>query len=130
MPKVLASGRFNDKDVRRINYCQIYLNVTTIADVTLASSKQLDPHMCKGGRFLYSSVATHMRIHQQKPGPVSWGVWCKAMALWAKEYNLKIISTSIIRTYFCNILGTKRKEYSTLNETTGGRQQTQQSLYK
>eukprot|EP00957_Ditylum_brightwellii_P194922 14850612-Ditylum_brightwellii.AAC.1 len=73
-----------------INYCWIHLNVTKIADVTLASGKQLDPHMYKGERSLYISVATHMKINQQQPGPVSWGVWRKkAMALWAKEYDLK-----------------------------------------
>eukprot|EP00957_Ditylum_brightwellii_P176823 13468909-Ditylum_brightwellii.AAC.1 len=31
-----------------------------------------------------------MRIHQQKPGSASWGVWCKAMALWATECDLKV----------------------------------------
>eukprot|EP00957_Ditylum_brightwellii_P007083 536988-Ditylum_brightwellii.AAC.1 len=31
-----------------------------------------------------------MNIHQQKPGPVSWGAWHKAMALWAMEYNLEV----------------------------------------
>eukprot|EP00957_Ditylum_brightwellii_P011294 854359-Ditylum_brightwellii.AAC.1 len=90
MPKIIESGRFKDKDIQCINYCQIYLNGTTIAGVTLASSKQLDPHMYKGDRSLYSSVATHMKINQQKPGPVSWGMWRKAMALWAKEYDLKV----------------------------------------
>eukprot|EP00957_Ditylum_brightwellii_P104588 7969157-Ditylum_brightwellii.AAC.2 len=90
MPKVIASRKFKGKDIHQINYCRIYLNVTTIADVTLASGKQLDPHMYKGERSLYSSVATHMKINQQKPGPVSWGVWHKAMALWSKEYGLKV----------------------------------------
>eukprot|EP00957_Ditylum_brightwellii_P003704 280442-Ditylum_brightwellii.AAC.1 len=69
MPKVIASRKFKDKDIQWINYCQIYLNVTTIADVTLASGKQLDLHMYKEERFLYSSMATHMKINQQKPGP-------------------------------------------------------------
>eukprot|EP00957_Ditylum_brightwellii_P187546 14282396-Ditylum_brightwellii.AAC.1 len=81
MPKVIESGRFKDKEIQRINYCQIYLNVTRIADVTLASGKQLDPHMYKGERSLFSSVVTHMKINQQKQGPVSWGAWRKAMAL-------------------------------------------------
>eukprot|EP00957_Ditylum_brightwellii_P091710 6983406-Ditylum_brightwellii.AAC.1 len=89
MPKVIPSGRFKDKDIQKIHYCQIYLNVTAIADVTLASSKQLNLHMYKGERSLFSSIASHMKIHQQKPGPISWGVWHKAMALWAKEYDLK-----------------------------------------
>eukprot|EP00957_Ditylum_brightwellii_P024742 1869112-Ditylum_brightwellii.AAC.1 len=90
MPKVIASRKFKDKDIQRISYCQIYLNVTTIADVTLFSGKQLDLHMYKWERSLYSSVATHMKIDQQKPGPVSWGVWRKGMALWATEYDLKM----------------------------------------
>eukprot|EP00957_Ditylum_brightwellii_P031317 2374112-Ditylum_brightwellii.AAC.1 len=85
MPKVIVSGRFKEKDKQRINYCQIYLIVTTIADVALASGKQLDPYMYKGKRSLFRSVVTHMKIHQQKPGTVRWGVWRKAMALWAKE---------------------------------------------
>jgi hypothetical protein len=65
MPRVIVSGKFKDKDIQRINYCQIYLNVTTIADVMLACGKKLDPHMYKGVRSLLSSVATHMKIHQQ-----------------------------------------------------------------
>eukprot|EP00957_Ditylum_brightwellii_P155998 11873500-Ditylum_brightwellii.AAC.1 len=32
-----------------------------------------------------------MKIHQQKPGPASWGAWCKAMALWASECDLKVV---------------------------------------
>eukprot|EP00957_Ditylum_brightwellii_P133765 10199689-Ditylum_brightwellii.AAC.1 len=91
MPKVIVSGRFKDKEIQRINYCQIYLNATTIDNVTLACGKQLDPHMYKGERSLFSSVATHMNIHQQRPGPASWGAQHKAIALWAMEYNLKVL---------------------------------------
>eukprot|EP00957_Ditylum_brightwellii_P031265 2370038-Ditylum_brightwellii.AAC.1 len=47
--------------------------------------------MYKGERSLFSSVATHLKIHQQKPGPASWGVWRKVMALWAKECDLKVL---------------------------------------
>eukprot|EP00957_Ditylum_brightwellii_P024755 1870354-Ditylum_brightwellii.AAC.1 len=56
----------------------------------LACGKKLDPHVYKGERSLLSIVATHMKIHQQKPGSVSWGVCRKAMALWTKECNLKV----------------------------------------
>eukprot|EP00957_Ditylum_brightwellii_P202589 15330834-Ditylum_brightwellii.AAC.1 len=77
MPKVIASGRFKDTEIQRVNYCWIYLNVTTIANVTLACGKQLDPHMYKGERSLVSSVGTHMKIHQQKPGQAGWGAWRK-----------------------------------------------------
>eukprot|EP00957_Ditylum_brightwellii_P197671 15059510-Ditylum_brightwellii.AAC.1 len=46
--------------------------------------------MYNGERSLFSSVATHMNIHQQKPGPASWGTWRKVMTLWAKECDLKV----------------------------------------
>ena len=46
--------------------------------------------MYKGDRSLLSSAATHMRIHQQKPGLASWGVWRKAMALWAIDCDLRV----------------------------------------
>eukprot|EP00957_Ditylum_brightwellii_P004305 326691-Ditylum_brightwellii.AAC.1 len=91
MLKVIAFGRFKDKEVQRINCCQIYLNVTAIANVTLACGKQLNPHVYKGEKSLFSSVATHMKIHQQKPGPANWEAWCKTMALWAKECDLKVL---------------------------------------
>eukprot|EP00957_Ditylum_brightwellii_P002504 191807-Ditylum_brightwellii.AAC.1 len=90
MPNVIVSRKFKDKDIQRIYYCQIYLSVTTIADVPLANSKQLDLHMYKGERSLHSSVVTHMKINQQKPGSVSWGMLHKAMALWTKEYDLEV----------------------------------------
>jgi hypothetical protein len=56
----------------------------------LVYGKKLDPHMYKGERSLLSSAATHMKIHQQKPGSASWRGWRKVMALWAKECNLKV----------------------------------------
>ena len=74
MPRVVESGKFKDKDIQRINYCQIYLNVTTIADVTLACGKKLDPHMYKGDRSLLSSAATHMRSLVQGNGSVGYRV--------------------------------------------------------
>eukprot|EP00957_Ditylum_brightwellii_P168409 12818968-Ditylum_brightwellii.AAC.1 len=111
--------------------------------------------MYKGERSLFSSIAAHMKIHQQKPGPASWGVWRKAMALWAYEYDLKVplkewyfpvsclsqhwptyydYATDNLYVHhqdtFYNILGTKKKEYSTLNKTLSGYQQIQWSLYK
>eukprot|EP00957_Ditylum_brightwellii_P198198 15102362-Ditylum_brightwellii.AAC.1 len=62
MPKVVASGSFKDKEIQRINYCQRYHNATAIANVTLACGKQLDPHLYKGDRTLFSSVATQMKF--------------------------------------------------------------------
>eukprot|EP00957_Ditylum_brightwellii_P155424 11830683-Ditylum_brightwellii.AAC.1 len=61
MPCVIMSGKFKAKDIQRINYCQMYLNITTIANVTLANGKQLGPHMINGITSLYSSKSIHIK---------------------------------------------------------------------
>eukprot|EP00957_Ditylum_brightwellii_P178090 13565210-Ditylum_brightwellii.AAC.1 len=89
MPKVIASKKFKDKDIQHINYCHMYLNVMTISDVTLANGKELDQYMYQGKTLLHSSPATHMKMHQQKPGLDSWQAWQKAMMLWATDLDLR-----------------------------------------
>eukprot|EP00957_Ditylum_brightwellii_P073375 5576385-Ditylum_brightwellii.AAC.1 len=84
------SGKFKDKEIQCINYCQMCLNVTTIADVTLANGKHLDPQMINGTTSLYSRKSIHMEINQTKPGQASWASWKKVMNLWAKGVNLQI----------------------------------------
>eukprot|EP00957_Ditylum_brightwellii_P071449 5431302-Ditylum_brightwellii.AAC.1 len=64
MTRVIMSGKLKDKEIQCINYCQMYLNVTTIADVILANGKHLDPHMINNTTSLYSSKSIHMDINQ------------------------------------------------------------------
>eukprot|EP00957_Ditylum_brightwellii_P054814 4154178-Ditylum_brightwellii.AAC.1 len=111
--------------------------------------------MYKGERSLFSSAAPHMKIHQQKPGPDSWGVWHKAMALWAREFDLKVplkewyfpvsclsrhwptyydYATDKLYVHhqdtFLQYTKIKKKEYSTLNENPCGFQLSQRFLSK
>eukprot|EP00957_Ditylum_brightwellii_P130163 9928619-Ditylum_brightwellii.AAC.1 len=90
MTRVITSGKFKAKEIQRINYCQMYLNVTTIADVNLANGKHLDPHMLNGTTSLYSSKSIHMEINQAKPGQASWNTWKKAMKSWATGVDLQV----------------------------------------
>eukprot|EP00957_Ditylum_brightwellii_P148369 11295427-Ditylum_brightwellii.AAC.1 len=71
MTHVITSGKFKEKDIQRINYCQMDLNLTTIADVTLANGKHLDPLMINSTMSLYSSKSIHMDINQAKLGQAS-----------------------------------------------------------
>eukprot|EP00957_Ditylum_brightwellii_P124820 9514612-Ditylum_brightwellii.AAC.1 len=68
----------------------MYLNVTTIADITLANGKHLDPHMINSTTLLYSSKSIHMDINQAKPGQASWPTWKKVMKLWAAGVDLQV----------------------------------------
>eukprot|EP00957_Ditylum_brightwellii_P146841 11178517-Ditylum_brightwellii.AAC.1 len=96
-----------------------------------------------------------MKINQQKPGPVSWGAWHKVMALWAREYDLKVslkewyfpasrLSRHWSMYYDCatdklyahnqdlflQYARNQEEGIFTLNKTLNERQQTQQFLCK
>ena len=67
----------------------MYLNVTTISDVTLADGKTLDRHMFHGTRSLVSSTSKQMPINQERLGKISWRLWRKALSIWATDNILK-----------------------------------------
>eukprot|EP00957_Ditylum_brightwellii_P091374 6957095-Ditylum_brightwellii.AAC.1 len=82
MSKVCLSGQFKGRDIQQINYCRMYLNVTTLSDIVLVDRKTLDPHMYNGERSLLSSQAQQMSINQAYPNEISWRLWQKVMKLW------------------------------------------------
>eukprot|EP00957_Ditylum_brightwellii_P118231 9017371-Ditylum_brightwellii.AAC.1 len=84
MSKVCLFGQFKDRDIQLINYCRMYLNVTTLSDIVLADRKMLDPYMYNGERSLMSSQAQQMKINQAYPSEISWRLWQKLMKLWTK----------------------------------------------
>eukprot|EP00957_Ditylum_brightwellii_P167325 12738295-Ditylum_brightwellii.AAC.1 len=51
MSKVCSSGQIKDRDIQQINYCRMYLNVTTLSDTVLVDGKTLDPHMYNVGDY-------------------------------------------------------------------------------
>eukprot|EP00957_Ditylum_brightwellii_P023663 1785830-Ditylum_brightwellii.AAC.1 len=71
MPRVCKSGIFADKEIQQINYCWIYLNVTTLATIVLTDGTTLDPHMYQGQCSLLGNQLKHMEIHQEHPGEQS-----------------------------------------------------------
>eukprot|EP00957_Ditylum_brightwellii_P145085 11050129-Ditylum_brightwellii.AAC.1 len=90
MTCIITPGKFKDKEIQSINYCQVYFNVTTVADVTLANGKHLDPYMINGTTSLYGSKSIHMDINQAKSGHASWTTWKKEMKLWATRIDFQI----------------------------------------
>eukprot|EP00957_Ditylum_brightwellii_P155941 11870099-Ditylum_brightwellii.AAC.2 len=88
MSKVCLSRQYPDRDIQRINYCRMYLNVTALSDTVLVDRKMLDPHMYDGERSLLSSQAQQMERNQAYLNEVSWRLWQKAMKLWTKTRTL------------------------------------------
>eukprot|EP00957_Ditylum_brightwellii_P184931 14084468-Ditylum_brightwellii.AAC.1 len=48
MSTVINSNAFKLHEIKRINYYRLYLEITTLSDITLADGKTLDPHMRSG----------------------------------------------------------------------------------
>ena len=42
MDVILASKKFTEAEIRRLNYCRLFLKATTIADITMIDGKSLD----------------------------------------------------------------------------------------
>eukprot|EP00957_Ditylum_brightwellii_P007962 603083-Ditylum_brightwellii.AAC.1 len=40
VPQIIKSQQFNEKEIQQINYCCLYLNVMTLADITDARGKK------------------------------------------------------------------------------------------
>ncbi|KAI2495436.1 hypothetical protein MHU86_19068 [Fragilaria crotonensis] len=83
MDRILASGRFSDNEIRRINYCRLYLGALTISDLATTEGTQLDQAKLTGQESLFSNRPRWMKVHQELPSAVSWKLWKKANALWS-----------------------------------------------
>jgi hypothetical protein len=76
MDLALSSGRFKPKQLCRVNYCRMYLNVLHVSDVTTANGKAILPGMYSGeaGR-----VQTTNKVNQAKPDAKAWRQWRKLL---------------------------------------------------
>jgi hypothetical protein len=83
MDRVIESGKFKPREVRMVNYCRLFLGVTTISDVATADGKEIDRTMSLGNPSLLASQAKWMKAEQEKPYKASWTLWRRAMRLWS-----------------------------------------------
>jgi hypothetical protein len=94
----IHGGKFKPHQIRRINYCRLYLNVTTISEITNAKGNMIDPAMMNGTRESTMSSDKWQGVYQQKPDRVSWNLW---------KQMCKSISHKINNKWYLNqILGT------------------------
>ena len=80
MDIVVQSGKFKPVEIKRVNYCRMYLNVILLSDICLAGGHAIDPAMYYG-KF-EETVSKHKdhRVNQQYPvEPKAWEAWRKAL---------------------------------------------------
>jgi hypothetical protein len=79
MDIAIQSGKFKPNHLRPLNYCRLYLNVTTIAEITNATGTAIDQAMFNGSRDATQSKAQWQQVLQNKPNKTSWTIWKKTL---------------------------------------------------
>ena len=83
MDVLMASNHYTPAEIRKLNYCRLFLNVTTIADIAKPCGKVVDESLLHGAPSLYSSRSNHLSIHQETPSPSEWKLWRRAYLIWS-----------------------------------------------
>ena len=83
MDHILEAGIFSSSEVRRLNYCRLYLQAVTISDLTKITGDILDPSKLSGHPSLQSSQTNWITINQDRPSEKEWVLWRKANKLWS-----------------------------------------------
>eukprot|EP00957_Ditylum_brightwellii_P106582 8131476-Ditylum_brightwellii.AAC.1 len=64
MTTAMHSSLFFPLELRKLNYCRVYLSITMLSDSTLADGSTLSPHMRSGNILLYSSSTMQLKAKQ------------------------------------------------------------------
>ena len=67
MDLILDSDQFTPTQIRRLNYCRLYLQAVTISDLTDATGETLDQMKMRGVPDFWSSTTTWIRVNQDRP---------------------------------------------------------------
>jgi exonuclease III len=85
MDEILQSKMFTPTEINQLNYCRLYLNVTTIADITMPNGRNLDSSYVSGEPSLQSSFNQNLPVLQEKPSEKAWKIWKKAQTIWSQS---------------------------------------------
>jgi hypothetical protein len=82
MDLILNASCFSNAEIGRLNYCRLYLQVVTVADVTKPNGMDLDPSFLRGCPSLMSSKSTLLGINQERSSEGEWMLWRRANLIW------------------------------------------------
>jgi hypothetical protein len=85
MDIAMSSGRFTSKQLKLVNYCRLYLQVVTAADVVLPSGYLLDEWMLDGVLHVDSSSTRFIKVEQARPHKQTWIQWRRLMQIVGAE---------------------------------------------
>jgi hypothetical protein len=79
MDYVLSSGKFKPAQIRRLNYCRMYLNVLLLSDITNASGDMIERSMYSGDKP--SKELTKHPVNQPKPDKKARRQWNRLLQI-------------------------------------------------
>ena len=82
MELLMQSQQFTASEIKRLNYCRLYLRATTVADVAIITGDKVEDFTLTG---LLPAIHRDIRgpwIQQDNPGEAEWKLWRKASRLW------------------------------------------------
>jgi exonuclease III len=83
MDHILHSNHYSQAEIRKLNYCRLYLNAVTVSDLVKPDGETLDSAFIKGETSAQSSYLAHHGVHQEKPSQPEWKLWRRANLIWA-----------------------------------------------
>jgi len=98
MDLILKSNQFNPKQIRRINYCRLFLNVLLLSDITEPDGSTLTQLTTIQNQSALHPWPLRKPIHQNKPSSLSWKLWHRASAIWSTSNNKLRNSRSFDKT--------------------------------
>ena len=75
MDAISQCGRFTPNQMRRINGCRLYLQVTLLSDITTACGRHVNEKYYRGERTHRTNWPTVQYPRQNKPDKTSWALW-------------------------------------------------------
>ena len=89
---IIHSNRYSLVQLRTLNYCRLYLQAVTFADITKPNGLHLDRSFFTGHLSLYSSrTRWHHSINQDRPSDKEWRLWKSANWLWSDQSGVGVL---------------------------------------
>jgi hypothetical protein len=82
MDQAINNPTFSDADVILINYCRLYLQVTTISDMCTSDGATIDEALHSGELDSASSTSAWLHFTQGRPSTQAWILWRRLLTYW------------------------------------------------
>ena len=91
MDMAIASRKFGPAALKRIIYCQMYLNVLLLSDITMPQGKYIETSAYNGDRDALHSVHSSHCVHQTRPNEKAWREWRRFLQMLCQRDSTHIL---------------------------------------